>query len=85
MCVSVNHSHQICLVSVSFHRFAPCSGKHVHSYLNAHLESMSADAAQLEQLTARLHVWPDFHGNRSPLADQTSRGAVSSRTRLVRH
>ncbi|XP_052465301.1 FGGY carbohydrate kinase domain-containing protein [Carassius gibelio] len=49
------------------------SGTHVYSYLNAHLESMSADA---EQLTARLHVWPDFHGNRSPLADQTSRGTV---------
>uniref|UniRef100_A0A671NDX6 FGGY carbohydrate kinase domain-containing protein n=1 Tax=Sinocyclocheilus anshuiensis TaxID=1608454 RepID=A0A671NDX6_9TELE len=48
----------------------------VYSYLNAHLEGMSADAAQLEQLTARLHVWPDFHGNRSPLADQTARGAV---------
>ncbi|XP_050978967.1 FGGY carbohydrate kinase domain-containing protein [Labeo rohita] len=52
------------------------SGKHVYSYLNAHLESMSADAAQLEQLTTHLHIWPDFHGNRSPLADQTSRGAV---------
>ncbi|XP_016103351.1 FGGY carbohydrate kinase domain-containing protein [Sinocyclocheilus grahami] len=52
------------------------SGKQVYSYLNTHLEGMSADAAQLEQLTARLHVWPDFHGNRSPLADQTARGVV---------
>ncbi|XP_077096542.1 FGGY carbohydrate kinase domain-containing protein-like isoform X2 [Siphateles boraxobius] len=52
------------------------SGKHVYSCLNLHLEHMSGDAAQLEQLTAGLHIWPDFHGNRSPLADQTSRGSV---------
>ena len=32
--------------------------------------------APLELLASSLHVWPDFHGNRSPLADPTLRGAV---------
>lgn len=27
-------------------------------------------------LTKDIHVWPDFHGNRSPLADPTLRGMV---------
>lgn len=29
-------------------------------------------------LTVDLHVWPDFHGNRSPLADLTLKGMVSN-------
>ncbi|XP_053625302.1 FGGY carbohydrate kinase domain-containing protein isoform X2 [Plodia interpunctella] len=28
-------------------------------------------------LTRDLHIWPDFHGNRSPLADPTMRGMVT--------
>lgn len=27
-------------------------------------------------LTKDLHVWPDFHGNRSPIADSTLKGMV---------
>lgn len=27
-------------------------------------------------LTKDIHVWPDFHGNRSPLADPTLKGMV---------
>lgn len=27
-------------------------------------------------LTDESHLWPDFHGNRSPLADPTLRGMV---------
>lgn len=29
-------------------------------------------------LTRHLHVWPDYHGNRSPLADPTTYGMVNS-------
>lgn len=28
-------------------------------------------------LTKDLHVWPDFHGNRSPLADPSLQGMIS--------
>ncbi|XP_065129027.1 FGGY carbohydrate kinase domain-containing protein isoform X3 [Paramisgurnus dabryanus] len=58
------------------------SGKHIYSYLNFHLETLVRITTHVEQLTADLHVWPDFHGNRSPLADQTSRGMVTRRTSL---
>ncbi|NP_998446.2 FGGY carbohydrate kinase domain-containing protein [Danio rerio] len=52
------------------------SGRHIYTQLNLHLQQMSTDATHLEQLTTHLHIWPDFHGNRSPLADQTARGTV---------
>jgi len=29
-------------------------------------------------LTSDIHVWPDFHGNRSPLADPSLLGMVIS-------
>jgi FGGY-family pentulose kinase len=35
---------------------------------------------QIAQLTKDLHIWPDFHGNRSPIADPTLRGMISGLT-----
>lgn len=37
---------------------------------------MTRDSAPVDSLGSGLHVWPDYHGNRSPLADPTLRGAV---------
>uniref|UniRef100_A0A8C5CHI8 FGGY carbohydrate kinase domain-containing protein n=1 Tax=Gadus morhua TaxID=8049 RepID=A0A8C5CHI8_GADMO len=55
----------------------PHTGEHVYSYLNAHLGSMTeARASPVDLLGSSLHVWPDFHGNRSPLADPNLRGMV---------
>ncbi|XP_036452936.1 FGGY carbohydrate kinase domain-containing protein [Colossoma macropomum] len=52
------------------------SGQHVHSFLNRYLDELSKDKKHLDLLTTGLHVWPDFHGNRSPLADQSLKGMV---------
>lgn len=34
----------------------------------------------LSHLTKDIHVWPDFHGNRSPLADPNIKGMVIHKT-----
>lgn len=57
----------------------PHSQESAYCYLNKHLEAMAKDPANLDQLTSSLHVWPDFHGNRSPLADPSLKGMVSKK------
>lgn len=47
----------------------------VYELLNRTLATLSADVSP--ELSAELHVLPDFHGNRSPRADPTLRGMVS--------
>uniref|UniRef100_A0A4W6BZ54 FGGY carbohydrate kinase domain-containing protein n=1 Tax=Lates calcarifer TaxID=8187 RepID=A0A4W6BZ54_LATCA len=45
-------------------------------YLNSHLSLMANAHSAVDLLGSSLHVWPDFHGNRSPLADPTLKGMV---------
>uniref|UniRef100_A0A3Q1CYG4 FGGY carbohydrate kinase domain-containing protein n=1 Tax=Amphiprion ocellaris TaxID=80972 RepID=A0A3Q1CYG4_AMPOC len=45
-------------------------------YLNSHLSLMANSDSAVDLLGSSLHVWPDFHGNRSPLADPTLKGMV---------
>uniref|UniRef100_A0AAY4AVY3 FGGY carbohydrate kinase domain-containing protein n=1 Tax=Denticeps clupeoides TaxID=299321 RepID=A0AAY4AVY3_9TELE len=52
------------------------SGEGLYSFLNHHLETMATDPTLPDLLTSNLHVWPDFHGNRSPLADPALKGMV---------
>lgn len=54
----------------------PFAGENVYSYLNSHLSSMANSGSAVDLLGSSLHVWPDFHGNRSPLADPTLKGMV---------
>ncbi|KAI3375209.1 hypothetical protein L3Q82_021712 [Scortum barcoo] len=54
----------------------PFAGENIYSYLNSHLGVMAASQSAVDLLGASLHVWPDFHGNRSPLADPTLKGMV---------
>ncbi|XP_062284546.1 FGGY carbohydrate kinase domain-containing protein [Scomber scombrus] len=53
---------------------SPFTGESIYSYLNSHLSLKASSAVDL--LGSGLHVWPDFHGNRSPLADPTLKGMV---------
>ncbi|XP_060221871.1 FGGY carbohydrate kinase domain-containing protein isoform X8 [Meriones unguiculatus] len=51
----------------------------IYAYLNSHLDLIKK-AQPVGFLTVDLHVWPDFHGNRSPLADLTLKGMVTGLT-----
>jgi FGGY-family pentulose kinase len=53
------------------------AGETIYQRLNARLESLAGDRMPPAALTTELHVLPDFHGNRSPLADPTLRGMIS--------
>lgn len=51
----------------------------VVQYLNDLIEEMAGrKKIPVDCLTKDIHVWPDFHGNRSPVADPTLKGMVST-------
>ncbi|KAM4641136.1 FGGY carbohydrate kinase domain-containing protein [Discoglossus pictus] len=50
-------------------------GQHIYTYLNNHLDQIKK-SQPVGFLAADLHVWPDFHGNRSPVADPTMKGMI---------
>ncbi|XP_069498176.1 FGGY carbohydrate kinase domain-containing protein isoform X2 [Ambystoma mexicanum] len=54
---------------------ADSSGQNIYTYLNRHLDLITK-ASPVGLLAVDLHVWPDFHGNRSPLADLTLKGTI---------
>ncbi|XP_054837947.1 FGGY carbohydrate kinase domain-containing protein isoform X2 [Eublepharis macularius] len=54
---------------------AAASAQNIYMYLNGHLDLIKK-SLPVGFLTVDLHVWPDFHGNRSPLADLTLKGMV---------
>jgi FGGY-family pentulose kinase len=49
----------------------------VYALLNQTLDRLAAGVPFPAALTRELHVYPDFHGNRSPRADASLRGMVS--------
>jgi FGGY-family pentulose kinase len=56
------------------------NGTSIYTILNERIEALASDCEFPEQLTRDVHVYPDFHGNRSPLADPTLRGMISGLT-----
>lgn len=54
----------------------PLTGTNIYAYLNSHLTLMAKSHPAVDLLGSSLHVWPDFHGNRSPLADPALKGMV---------
>jgi FGGY-family pentulose kinase len=51
-------------------------GLTAYEILNSRLAQMSSDVEFPAQLTRDIHIYPDFHGNRSPLADPNLRGMI---------
>ncbi|KAF9971365.1 hypothetical protein BGZ73_005714 [Actinomortierella ambigua] len=51
----------------------------IYAFLNRRVESLfkASSLPHLAYLTKNLHVTPDHHGNRSPLADETMRGLIT--------
>ncbi|XP_030311454.1 FGGY carbohydrate kinase domain-containing protein isoform X2 [Calypte anna] len=54
---------------------AAASAHSIYTYLNSHLDLIKK-SLPVGFLTVDFHVWPDFHGNRSPLTDLTLKGMV---------
>ncbi|KAI8638897.1 hypothetical protein BD408DRAFT_422260 [Parasitella parasitica] len=50
----------------------------IYAYLAQHLVTLQNQRGlkYVEELSRHLHIYPDFHGNRSPLADPSLRGTI---------
>lgn len=61
-----------------FFKFPYRLNSRVEDYLNDLLAKMAVDRGldTTDRLTEDFHVYPDFHGNRSPVADPTLKGMV---------
>ncbi|XP_013107022.2 FGGY carbohydrate kinase domain-containing protein [Stomoxys calcitrans] len=53
--------------------------EHIYSYLNRRVKEIAKEKGLDDAcyLTKDIHVWPDFHGNRSPIADPSLKGMIS--------
>ncbi|XP_074025444.1 FGGY carbohydrate kinase domain-containing protein [Leptinotarsa decemlineata] len=58
---------------------------HIQEYLSNILINLAQqqNLKSVAFLTKDLHVWPDFHGNRSPIADPTLKGVICGLTLAV--
>uniref|UniRef100_A0A182JUC9 FGGY carbohydrate kinase domain-containing protein n=1 Tax=Anopheles christyi TaxID=43041 RepID=A0A182JUC9_9DIPT len=54
----------------------------IYTFLNTFLDELATRQGEcsVHRLTIDMHVWPDFHGNRSPLADPNLKGMISGLT-----
>jgi ribulose kinase len=66
----------------SLKRTASLNHRSVYKELEHTLHNSSQHLPHPSLLTSHLHIVPDFHGNRSPLADPTILGMVSGRSMI---
>lgn len=54
------------------------NGRNIHDYLHDEIMNLAAleNLKTYHELTKDFHIYPDFHGNRSPLSDSSMRGMV---------
>lgn len=66
-------NNQICEIRIN---------RHVFDYLCHQLDRMAKEQnlSSVHFLTKDFHVWPDLHGNRSPIADPTIKGMICGLT-----
>lgn len=52
--------------------------RHIFQHLNDILLLLAEERnlSSVHELTKDFHVWPDYHGNRSPIADSTLKAMV---------
>jgi len=70
----VIHNHE---ATPMLHEEATRTKKTVYDILNARLEALAGQQTFPGILTRDLHVYPDFHGNRSPRSNPHLRGMIS--------
>jgi len=61
---------------------ANAKGTSVQQFLESRLQDIAREkgVVDLSLLTKDVHIWPDYHGNRSPLADPDLKGMVTGLT-----
>ncbi len=72
------HTHTLHTHTLHTHTLHTHSGRTKYQELEEEVLKISGDQNSCF-LTRDLHVYPDYHGNRSPLADPELRGMVSGR------
>ena len=79
----IDHVIQTHPQAAGLHSDAAARGTTVYALLNEHLDRLheqvrlKPDTTFPAALTRDVHVYPDFHGNRSPRADASLRGMIS--------
>jgi len=73
----IDHVTQNHEASPSLHEEAKRTNTSIYDVLNARLDALAASKVFPAVLARDLHVYPDFHGNRSPRANPHLRGMVS--------
>lgn len=71
----------LCFINAKFYGFL-INIRHVFEYLNQQLIRLAEEQklSSVHLLTRDFHVWPDLHGNRSPVADPTIKGMICGLT-----